>query len=138
MTDRVTARVKGVFERENNGKSDYFVTIADQYGRSIYMYVPRHEAVALAAAFDGTPLARPMMVDVLLTSIAAFDVEVAAVVIADLVDGVYLCQIELRSGVRGVTVDACASDAFEVALRSGCGLEIEEAVFVKLSKPRPD
>jgi len=138
LTDRVTATVRGVFERENNSKSDYFVTIADQYGRSIYMYVPKHEAIALAAAFDGTPSTRPQMVDVLLASTAAFDVEVARVVVADLVDGVYLCQIEFRSAVRSVTVDACASGAFEVGLRTGCRMEIEEAVFVKLSKPRPD
>jgi len=138
LTDRVAAVLKGVFERENSGKSVYFATIADQYGRSIYMYVPEQEAIALAAAFDGTPSTRPQMVEVLLKSTAAFDIEIAAVVITDLVDGVYSCQIELRSAVRAVTVDARASDAIEVGLRAKCRLEIEEAVFTKLSKPRPE
>jgi bifunctional DNase/RNase len=132
--DLIELEVLGV--RRQSPADQVVVLLLDLAGRRLLpIVVGLNEGSSIVAGQSGLAPPRPMTHDLLVSVLAAADVELEQVEIVALVDGVFHAALVLDNGTR---VDSRASDAIAVAVRTGCpvlcrpdvleasGLEVEE------------
>ena len=111
-------------------------TAGDRY---LPIWIGAVEATAIAFAQQGVVTARPMthdlMRDLLKNVIDALGVDLTAVTITDLREGVYYADLQFAGGV---TVSARPSDAIALAMRSGATIRSEAAVLEEAGIAIPD
>lgn len=87
------------------------------------------EATAMAMAFEGTKMARPMTHDLLRNVLDELGATVEFVEINDLRDNTYFALIHLRVSSGEVVVDARPSDAISLALRTKSPIYVARRVI---------
>ncbi|MDT0166200.1 bifunctional nuclease family protein [Actinotalea sp. AC32] len=113
--DLVELEVLGV--RRQAPLDQVVVLLLDLEGRRLLpIVVGLTEGTAIAAGQAGVVPPRPMTHDLLVSTLAATGVEVVRSEVVALVDGVFHAALVLDNGER---VDARASDAIAVAVRTG-------------------
>lgn len=122
----VELEVLGV--RRQTPSDQVVVLLLDVEGRRLLpIVVGLGEGTAIAAAQAGVVPPRPMTHDLLVATLAATGVGLVRSEVVALVDGVFHAALVLDNGVR---VDARASDAVAVAVRTGrpvlCAPEVLE------------
>lgn len=109
------------------------VLLLDTAGRRLLpIVVGLGEGTAIAAAQAGVVPPRPMTHDLLVSTLAATGVELIRSEVVSLVDGVFHAALVLDNGER---VDARASDAVAVAVRSGRPVLCAPAVLEESGLP---
>ena len=108
--------------------------------RILPIWIGPMEAQAIAIRLSGYPSPRPMTHDLIFSMLKTLNLKVEKVTITDIVDNTYYSRIRVTGpeGQNPIFVDARPSDAVAVAMRFGCPIYINEAVFSKtqvLNKP---
>ena len=108
--------------------------------RILPIWIGPMEAQAIAIRLSGYPSPRPMTHDLIFSMLKALNLKVEKVTITDIVDNTYYSSIRVTGpeGQSPIFIDARPSDAVAVAVRFGCPIYINEAVFSKtqvLNKP---
>ena len=103
--------------------------------RYLPIWIGAVEATAIALAQQGVVPARPLTHDLLKDVLDGLGVELTAVAITDLRDGIYFADLQFRNGV---TVSARPSDAIALAIRAGTTIYAEEAVLAEAGVAVPE
>jgi uncharacterized protein len=123
--DLVELEVLGV--RRQSPLDQVVVLLLDIAGRRLLpIVVGLTEGTAIAAGQSGAVPPRPMTHDLLVSSLEATGVGVVRSEVVALVDGVFHAALVLDNGER---VDARASDAIAVAVRTGSPVLCAQAVL---------
>ena len=94
--------------------------------RYLPIWIGAVEATAIAFAQQGIVAPRPLTHDLMRDIVAALGVELTAVHITELRDGVFFAELLFSTGVR---VSARPSDAIALAVRTDVTIYAEEAVL---------
>ncbi len=102
-----------------NGTEDYVLVLREHAGqRLLPIVIGEPEAHAIARAANGLYQARPSTHDLLASVISRLGAHLECILIHDLRDETFFCQLELK-GERGLLeIDCRTSDGVAVALRT--------------------
>jgi bifunctional DNase/RNase len=101
----------------------------DAPNRLLPIFIGGPEAASIAIALSGAAPPRPLVHDVLAAMVGALDATVASVEVTDMRDGTFIARITLRGPAGDHHLDARPSDAIALAVRTGAGLFVAEAVL---------
>lgn len=97
--------------------------------RLLPMTIGVFEATAIAVAAEGIQAQRPMTHDLLATVIARLQGTLTRVVIHDLRDETFICQLEIGTEHGVIEVDCRSTDAVALALRVDAPIYATEEVL---------
>lgn len=96
----------------------YFVILSETEGnRKLSVMVGAMEAQAILVTMRGVAVPRPLLHDVLTSSLEAYDISLKEVFIYKVVDGVYYSSLVLEQEGNVQRIDTRTSDAIAMALR---------------------
>ncbi len=108
------------------------VILKEQGGeRTIPISVGSSEASAIAIKYLDIKSERPLTIDLVRNVLEHMGGVLKRIIIHDLVDSVFLAHLQIATENSTHIVDCRPSDAIGLALRCGCDIFIEEAVFEK-------
>ncbi|NOZ08375.1 MAG: bifunctional nuclease family protein [FCB group bacterium] len=115
----------------NNPDRGYAITLKDIGSERILpIIVGATEAQAIALAFEGVEMPRPLTHDLLVDVITALDSDVTRVLITHLSKGTYFAKIVLQHEQDGeITIDSRPSDAIAVGLRMNAPIFASETLL---------
>lgn len=108
--------------------------------RLLPIWIGSDQAYSIASRLAGVTSERPLTHDLVVDMLGKVGVEITRVLVKDLVEdgagsGVFHGSVFLQVGEREVEVDARASDAIALALRSGARILVANEVFDRSSIP---
>ena len=115
---------------ESYGAGPPYLLLGDEE-RVLPLRIGGFEGMALRSALSGQKPARPMTYDLMLDSLAAFDVRITGVRITGSQGSTILAELELTAGTSTKHLDCRPSDAVNLALRADVPVEIADAVLAQ-------
>ena len=106
--------------------------------RLLPIWIGITESQAIAIRFSGIVLPRPLTHDLLVSAIKTLGYAVDKAVISDIKENTFYARIHIHKGNSSITLDSRPSDAIAVAVRVGCPIYVDSAVFDRcqtLAKP---
>ncbi|HAS55521.1 MAG: hypothetical protein A2X56_10965 [Nitrospirae bacterium GWC2_57_13] len=112
--------------------SSYIVVLRDESGKKILpIWIGAAEGNSIAMAMSNMKAARPLTHDLITAIFDRMDIEVARVVISDLIENTFYASLYLLHNNKEFHIDSRPSDAIAVALRTGSAIFVEEDVLAK-------
>lgn len=109
---------------------NYAIVLGEVDGvRRLPIVIGGFEAQAIAVAMEGMAPSRPMTHDLFKTTLETFGVEVKAIVINNLVDGIFYANLVCLQEGKEVEIDSRTSDALAMAVRFGCPIYTFEFIL---------
>ncbi len=116
----------------DSGNSSYIVVLKDETGKKVLpIWVGAAEGNSIAMALGNVKVARPLTHDLIANIFDRMDIEIARVVISDLIENTFYASLYLLHNSKEFHIDSRPSDAIAVALRIGAPLFVEEEVIAK-------
>ena len=128
--ERITVRVESVSLNEEAGAAICFVTLQDEAGRQMRVFIGKVEGLALSLSLQKYSPVRPLTYEAMLSCLAAAGATVENVYINDLRDETFYAAVSLRVDEQIHPVDMRPSDALNLAVRTKCPLFVSEKVFL--------
>lgn len=114
---RIELKVQDVTQGTMGGKP-YFLMLREAEGnRKLSIMVGAAEAQAILVTMRGVPVPRPLVYDVFVSTLEAFDITLREVLIYKVVDGVYYSSLVMELNGCLEHIDTRTSDAIALALR---------------------
>jgi len=118
-----------LFDSRNNS---YIVVLKDDTGKKLLpIWVGASEGNSIALAMSNVKAARPLTHDLLVNIFDRLEVEIARVVISDLIDNTFYASLYLLQNNKEFHIDSRPSDAIAIAIRIGAPVFVEEEVLSK-------
>jgi bifunctional DNase/RNase len=112
--------------------SSYIVVLKDETGKKILpIWIGAAEGNSIALAMSNVKPARPLTHDLIISIFDRLEVEIARVVISDLIDSTFFASLYLLHNNKEFHIDSRPSDAIAIAMRSGAPVFVEEEVIAK-------
>ncbi len=112
--------------------SSYIVVLKDEAGSKILpIWVGAAEGNSIALAISKVKPGRPMTHDLIASIFDRLEVEIARVVISDLIDNTFYASLYLLHDGKEFHIDSRPSDAIAVAVRIGAPVFVAEEVLAK-------
>ncbi|HTF99524.1 MAG TPA: bifunctional nuclease family protein [Nitrospirota bacterium] len=112
--------------------SSYIIVLKDESGKKILpIWIGAAEGNSIAMAMSNTKAARPLTHDLMVSIFDRLEVEVARVVISDLIDNTFYASLYLLQNGKEFHIDSRPSDAVAVAIRLNAPVFVEEDVISK-------
>lgn len=112
--------------------SSYIVVLRDESGKKILpIWIGAAEGNSIAMAMSNMKAARPLTHDLITAIFDRMEIEVARVVISDLIENTFYASLYLLHNNKEFHIDSRPSDAIAVALRTGSAIFVEEDVLAK-------
>ena len=112
--------------------SSYIIVLKDESGKKILpIWIGAAEGNSIAMAMSNTKAARPLTHDLIVGIFDRLEVEVARVVISDLIDNTFYASLYLLQNGKEFHIDSRPSDAVAVAIRLNAPVFVEEDVISK-------
>lgn len=112
--------------------SSYIVVLRDESGKKILpIWIGAAEGNSIAMAMSNMKAARPLTHDLITAIFDRMEIEVARVVISDLIENTFYASLYLLHNNKEFHIDSRPSDAIAVALRTGSAIFVEEDVLSK-------
>jgi len=112
--------------------SSYIVVLKDETGKKILpIWIGAAEGNSIALAMSNVKPARPLTHDLIVTIFDRLEVEIARVVISDLIENTFYASLYLLHNNKEFHIDARPSDAIAIAIRIGAPVFVEEEVIAK-------
>ena len=116
----------------DNRNSSYIVVLKDESGSKILpIWIGAAEGNSIAMAMSNIKAARPLTHDLIVSIFDRLEIEIARVVISDLIDNTFYASLYLLQNGKEFHVDSRPSDAIAVAIRIGAPVFVEEDVINK-------
>ena len=116
----------------DNRNSSYIVVLKDESGSKILpIWIGAAEGNSIAMAMSNLKAARPLTHDLIVSIFDRLEIEIARVVISDLIDNTFYASLYLLQNGKEFYVDSRPSDAIAVAIRIGAPVFVEEDVINK-------
>jgi bifunctional DNase/RNase len=100
-----------------------------EYRRTLPILIGHQEATAIAFALQGVETQRPMTHDLMKDLLVSLGVSVDAIVVTQLVDGIFYAEIRMTHQGRSYAVSSRPSDAMALAVRLGTPIYAEESLL---------
>jgi bifunctional DNase/RNase len=118
-----------LFDSKNNS---YIVVLKDETGKKILpIWIGAAEGNSIAMAMSNVKLERPHTHDLIVNIFDRLEVEIARVVISDLIDNTFYASLYLLHSNKEFHIDSRPSDAIAIAIRIGAPVFVEEDVIAK-------
>ena len=112
--------------------SSYIVVLMDETGKKILpIWIGAAEGNSIALAMSNVKPARPLTHDLITGIFDRLDIEIARVVISDLIDNTFYASLYLLHNNKEFHIDSRPSDAIAIAIRIGAPVFVEEEVISK-------
>lgn len=112
--------------------SSYIVVLRDESGKKILpIWIGAAEGNSIALAMSNMKAARPLTHDLIVSIFDRLEVEVARVVVSDLIESTFYASLYLLHNGKEHHIDSRPSDAIAVAIRTGAAIFVEEEVLAK-------
>jgi bifunctional DNase/RNase len=112
--------------------SSYIVVLKDETGKKILpIWIGAAEGNSIAMAMSNVKAARPLTHDLIVSIFDRLEVEIARVVISDLIDNTFYASLYLLHNNKEFHIDSRPSDAIAIAIRIGAPVFVEEDVLAK-------
>ncbi len=112
--------------------SSYIIVLRDETGKKILpIWVGAAEGNSIALAMSNVKASRPMTHDLITSIFDRLEVEIARVVISDLIDNTFYASLYLLHNGKEFHIDSRPSDAVAIAIRIGAPVFVEEEVLAK-------
>ena len=102
--------------------------------RRFSVTIGKSEADSISLFLAHTKLPCPLTHDLLKNVLDVLDGQLRRVVIADIKEGIFCTELHIRHGEDTLILAARMSDAVSLALRSECGIFIDENLLEKLAE----
>ncbi|MDA8098680.1 MAG: bifunctional nuclease family protein [Nitrospiraceae bacterium] len=118
-----------LFDSKN---SSYIVVLKDETGaRVLPIWIGSAEGNSIALAMSHMKAARPLTHDLIASIFDRLEIEIARVVISDLLDNTFYASLYLLQNGKEFHIDSRPSDAIAVAIRVGSPIFVQEEVLSK-------
>jgi len=118
-----------LFDSKN---SSYIVVLKDDTGKKILpIWIGASEGNSIALAMSNVKAARPLTHDLIVSIFDRLEIEIARVVISDLIDNTFYASLYLLQNIKEFHIDSRPSDAIAIAIRIGAPVFVEEDVLAK-------
>ena len=118
-----------LFDSKN---SSYIVVLKDESGKKILpIWIGASEGNSIALAMSNVKAARPLTHDLIVSIFDRLEIEIARVVISDLIDNTFYASLYLLQNSKEFHIDSRPSDAIAIAIRIGAPVFVEEDVLAK-------
>ena len=112
--------------------SSYIVVLKDDTGKKILpIWIGAAEGNSIALAMSNVKAARPLTHDLIVSIFDRIEIEIARVVISDLIDNTFYASLYLLHNNKEFHIDSRPSDAIAIAIRIGAPVFVEEEVLAK-------
>jgi len=112
--------------------SSYIVVLKDQEGKKILpIWIGAAEGNSIAMAMGNVKPARPLTHDLIVSMFDRLEIEIARVVVSDLIDNTFYASLYLLQNSKEFHIDARPSDAIAIAIRISAPVFVEEEVIAK-------
>jgi bifunctional DNase/RNase len=112
--------------------SSYIVVLKDDTGKKILpIWIGAAEGNSIAMALSNMKASRPLTHDLIVGIFDRLEIEIARVVISDLIDNTFYASLYLLHNGKEFHIDSRPSDAIAIALRIGAPVFVEEDVLAK-------
>src|SRR5512146_1234291 len=112
--------------------SSYIVVLKDETGKKILpIWIGAAEGNSIALAMSNVKPSRPLTHDLIVSIFDRLEIEIARVVISDLIDNTFYASLYLLQNGKEFHIDARPSDAIAIAIRIGAPVFVEEEVLSK-------
>lgn len=118
MSEKIRLRVEGI--TVNSIKSGAYVLLLREYEggrRRVPVLIGAAEAQSIAARLEGVTLPRPLVHEMMQSTLRAFGIVPREVLIYKFAKGVFYAEITFSDGDREVVIDSRTSDAIALAIR---------------------
>ncbi len=96
--------------------------------RAVPIFIGQLEAQSILIGLGNVPMPRPLTHDLMIVLLEKLNVTVERVEITELKDGTFYAQLQIKQGMKKLTIDSRPSDALGLAARLHCPVFIAEAV----------
>ncbi len=118
-----------LFDSKN---SSYIVLLKDETGKKILpIWIGAAEGNSIALAMSSMKASRPLTHDLIVSIFDRLEIEVARVVVSDLIDNTFYASLYLLHGDKEFHIDSRPSDAIAVAIRVNAPIFVQEEVLNK-------
>lgn len=118
-----------LFDSRNNS---YIVVLKDETGKKLLpIWIGAAEGNSIALAMSNVKASRPMTHDLIAAIFDRLEIEIARVVISDLLENTFYASLYLLHSGKEFHIDARPSDAIAIAIRIGSPVFVEEEVLNK-------
>ncbi len=96
--------------------------------RAVPIFIGQLEAQSILIGLGNVPMPRPLTHDLMIVLLEKLNVTIERVEITELKDGTFYAQLQIKQGMKKLTIDSRPSDALGLAARLHCPVFIAEAV----------
>jgi bifunctional DNase/RNase len=112
--------------------SSYIVVLRDETGKKVLpIWVGAAEGNSIALAMSNMKASRPMTHDLIVSIFDRLEIEIARVVVSDLIDNTFYASLYLLHNDREFHIDSRPSDAIAIAIRVSAPVFVQEEVLAK-------
>ncbi len=112
--------------------SSYIVVLKDDTGKKILpIWIGAAEGNSIAMAIGNVKPERPFTHDLIVSIFDRLEIEIARVVISDLIENTFYASLYLLHNNKEFHIDSRPSDAIAVAIRIGAPVFVAEEVLAK-------
>ena len=112
--------------------SSYIVVLKDETGKKLLpIWIGASEGNSIALAMSNVKASRPMTHDLIADIFDRLEVEIARVVISDLIDNTFYASLYLLHDGKEHHIDSRPSDAIAIAIRINAPVFVAEEVLAK-------
>ena len=97
--------------------------------RTLPILIGHQEATAIAFALQGVETQRPLTQDLMKDLLTSLEVQVDAIVVTEMLDGIFYAEIRMTRSGQKVVVSSRPSDAMALAVRMGTPIYAEESLL---------
>lgn len=118
-----------LFDSRNNS---YIVILKDETGKKILpIWIGAAEGNSIALAMSNMKASRPLTHDLIAAIFDRLEIEIARVVVSDLIDNTFYASLYLLHNNKEFHIDCRPSDAIAVAIRVKAPVFVQEEVLAK-------
>ncbi|HSQ78410.1 MAG TPA: bifunctional nuclease family protein [Nitrospirota bacterium] len=112
--------------------SSYIVVLKDETGKKVLpIWIGAAEGNSIAMAIGNVKPERPLTHDLIVSIFDRLEIEIARVVISDLIENTFYASLYLLHNNKEFHIDSRPSDAIAVAVRIGAPVFVAEEVLAK-------
>jgi uncharacterized protein len=118
-----------LFDSKN---SSYIVVLKDETGKNILpIWIGAAEGNSIALAMSNMKAGRPLTHDLIISIFDRLEIEIARVVVSDLIDNTFYASLYLLHNNKEFHIDSRPSDAIAIAIRVGAPIFVQDEVLAK-------
>jgi bifunctional DNase/RNase len=118
-----------LFDSKN---SSYIVVLKDETGKKLLpIWIGAAEGNSIALAMSNMKAGRPLTHDLIISIFDRLEIEIARVVVSDLIDNTFYASLYLLHNNKEFHIDSRPSDAIAIAIRVGAPIFVQDEVLAK-------